>query len=321
MYNPRLVHGCNLSQKETHKTKYLDADSRRFLSEIRVRYDEWYKANAELRGPLAEQSKEDSGILRKRVELFEEYKEFIDQQHYAEKFDSRSNLHSSVIEEFMFYLFRDLIQEFGSHALIGKSHAFKDVFFTPPNYREMLVRPFARIERKDHDFVIGATYVASFDAETPPVEENGTENVESRVEETPGSYEEVAVTEDAESHLFDIPAVAIECKTYLDKTMLEGSSRAAEELKARHPNGLYIVVMEWIKLTEAVNPRKYKVDQIYILRKQKNTDREFRYLESYKKNLVAVDVVEHLFETVRQHLTTDWSGGIASSLDRGWLIG
>ena len=63
--------------------------------------------------------------------------------------------------------------------------------------------------------------------------------------------------------------------------MLEGSSRAAEEIKARHPNGLYIVVMEYIKLTEAVNLRKYKVDQIYVLRKQKNTDREFRYATSY----------------------------------------
>ena len=37
-----------------------------------------------------------------------EYKDFLDQQHYAEKFDSRSNLHSSVLEEFMYYLFKDL---------------------------------------------------------------------------------------------------------------------------------------------------------------------------------------------------------------------
>ncbi len=48
--------------------------------------------------------------------------------------------------------------------------------------------------------------------------------------------------------------------------MLEGSSRAAEDLKARNPNSLYVVLMEWIKLTSDVNLRKYKVDQIYVLR-------------------------------------------------------
>jgi hypothetical protein len=32
------------------------------------------------------------------VKLFAEHKEFIDQKKYAEQFDSRSNLHSSVIE-------------------------------------------------------------------------------------------------------------------------------------------------------------------------------------------------------------------------------
>lgn len=317
----RLVHGCNLARKEGHKTKYQDADSRRYLAEIRPRYDQWHEANMNLIGPCAGEDTPDEATIKQRVQLFEDYKEFIDQRKYAEKLDSRSNLHSSVLEEFMFYLFKDLVDGFGKHALIGKSHAFKDVFFFPPSYRDMLIRPYARIEKKDHDFVIGATYVASFDAKTPLIETPGEEEPETRIEETPSNYQEVAVTPDAESHLFDIPAVAIECKTYLDKTMLEGSSRAAEELKARHPNGLYIVVMEWIKLTEAINPKKYKVDQIYVLRRQKNTDREFRYLETYEKKPVAVDVVMHLFATVRSHLTTDWAGGVASGLARGWLLG
>ncbi|NES71241.1 MAG: Bpu10I family restriction endonuclease, partial [Okeania sp. SIO2D1] len=40
---------------------------------------------------------------------------------------------------------------------------------------------------------------------------------------------------------------------------------------------IYILVAEWLKLTDAVNLRKFKIDQIYVLRKQKNTDREFRF--------------------------------------------
>jgi len=261
MPNPKLIHGCNLLQKETHKTKYTDEKSRRLLTEIRVKYDVWSRANMDLIGPGRIPCENDETILKQRVALFEEYKGFIDQQHYAEQFDSRSNLHSSVLEEFMFYLFKDLVAAFGDHALIGKSHSFKDIFFFPPTYAGMLDRPYAMIERKDHDFVIGATYKASFDSSLPPIEGIAAET-SMKVEETPGDYSEVKVTDGAEAHLFDIPAVAIECKTYLDKTMLEGSSRAAEEIKARHPNGLYIVVMEWLKLTEAVNVRKYKVDQI-----------------------------------------------------------
>ena len=103
-------------------------------------------------------------------------------------------------------------------------------------------------------------------------------------------------------------------------TVAVGSSRAAEEIKARHPNGLYIVVMEYIKLTEAVNLRKYKVDQIYVLRKQKNTDREFRYATSYTQNPIDYITVKHLFDTVRTHLVKDWTGDVASGLERGWLI-
>ena len=123
-----------------------------------------------------------------------------------------------------------------------------------------------------------------------------------------------------EQHSWQIPAIAIECKTYLDKTMLEGSSTAAEQLKHRNPNAIYIVVAEWLKLTEQVNLKKFKVDQIYVLRKQKNTDREYRYDPTYKKNPVYADVVQHMFDIVRNHLTTDWEGGISYGLQKGFLL-
>lgn len=271
--NP-FIHGSNLLEKEKHRSKYQGEVSKRYLTEIRLRYDQWRNANLALMGPGSSPSDLDIGIVTQRLALLNSYKDWLDQQHFAEHFDSRSNLHSSVLEEFMYYLFKDLVADFGQHALIGKSHTFKDIFFTPPKYAEMLKRPYAVIERKDHDFVIGATVEASFRAATPPANDETPTEEKTIVTEEPSDYDTVTVTGDAETHIFDIPAVAIECKTYLDKTMLEGSSRAAEELKARNPNGLYIVVMEWIKLAEAVNLRKYKVDQIYVLRKQKNTDRD-----------------------------------------------
>lgn len=288
-----LVHGNNITQKENLKEKYTDAESRQFIEEIRYQYELWKVANEKLVGPISTIHLDDNNIINERVRLFSEYKKFLDQQKYAEKFDSRGNLHSSVLEEFMYYLFRDLVFEFSELALIGKSHTFKDIFFNAPNYKEMVSKPYLKMEKKDHDFAIGVNINAKMSSAGNPSEEH---------------------------HTFQIPAVAIECKTYLDKTMLEGSSTAAEQLKHRNPNAIYIVVAEWLKLTEQVNLRKYKVDQIYILRKQKNTDREYRYAESYKMNPIFEDVVQHLFNTVRTHLTTDWEGGISFGLTKGYLL-
>jgi hypothetical protein len=336
-----LVHGDNLLAKEGHRTKYRDEESRRFLLEIRPMYDEWKRANTALVGPRLALSGDDVTTLGERVRLLEEYKDFLDQQHYAEKFDSRSNLHSSVLEEFLYFLFRDLVADFGDKALIGKSHAFKDMFFVPPGYRGMLERPHAVIEKKDHDFVIGINVEVAFQTRVPtagpavrgrakPAPEPSLQEGEVTVVDTDPVHDEDSSTEVAqdvvllrgeqEIHTLDVPAVAIECKTYLDKTMLEGSSRAAEDLKGRVPTSLYIVVMEWIKLSDAINPEKFKVDQIYVLRQDKNVDREFRYAETYVKKPISLKVVRHLFQTVRNHLASDWEGGIQHAIERGWLV-
>lgn len=287
------VHGNNLHQKTVGKKKYVDDISVSYLKEINERYREWRRDNMALQGPNRHETPEDFSIIQKRVELFSEYKNYIDQQHYAEAFDSRSNLHSSVLEEFIYYLFRDLLLDFEGKPLVGKSRAFKDMFFAPRSYQDMVTRPALKIEKKDHDFIIGISINAVFKC-------NGSDLVE---------------TEE-----FEIPAVAIECKTYLDKTMLEASSTAADQLKYKNPNAKYIVVMEWLKLTDAINLRKYKVDQIYVFRKQKNTDREYRYDEAYDKKPIDVDVVYHLFDMVRNHLTSDWGGDVGQGLERGWLI-
>ena len=288
------VHGDNLKEKENHKTKYMDDISKAYLNEIRAKYDIWKKGNEDLKGPTSTVSlEEDIEILKKRTALFSEYKEFVDQQKYAELFDSRSNLHSSILEEFVYFLFKDMVFEFSPNALLGKAHAFKDIFFSAPNFKEMVTKPHTRIEKKDHDFVIGI-------------------NIHSKMHCAGNDVEEVDI--------FQIPAVAIECKTYLDKTMLEGSSTAAEQLRHKNPNAIYIVLSEWLKLSESINLSKYRVNQIYVLRKQKNTDREFRYADDYVKNPIYDDVVFHLFQTVRDHLTMDWENGISFGLQKGYLL-
>lgn len=294
----KYVHGDNLYKKEHPQTekerrKYGDSISRRYLGEIREKYEEWKVANLALAGPGKTVDTNDREIIRQRVGLFNTYKDFIDQQVYAERFDSRSNLHSTALEEFMYYLFKDLTADYSVDALIGKSRAFKDLSFKSDNFNNMLLTPGTLLEVKDYDFVIGATIDAEFKC-------RGRNH--------------------GDSQCFDMPALAIECKTYLDKTMLESCSTTGEQLKKNNPNAMYIVVAERLKLSEAVNLKNCKIDQIYILRKQKNTDREDRFSEGYVANPIYEDVVWHLFTTVRDFLSADWGGKIADGLRRGYLI-
>ncbi|RLM21105.1 restriction endonuclease [Brenneria alni] len=292
--NNVFVHGNNIFQKLNSKIKYTDGKSVLYLKEINERYETWKKNNLEIKGPFKDTFLEESQkIINERVRLLNDYKDFLDIQEYAEHFDSRSNLHSSVLEEFMYYLFKDIVEEISPHALIGKSHSFKDIFFRSSSYENMVERPYAIIEKKDHDFSIGISVNAKMSCNGSDVDED---------------------------HIWDIPAIAIECKTYLDKTMLQDVSTAAEEIKLKNPNAMYIVVAEWLKLTENINLNKYKVDQIYVLRKQKNTDREYRYLEGYVKNPIYDDAVMHLFSLVKNFLTSDWEGGINYGLQNGYLL-
>jgi hypothetical protein len=46
------VHGNNLLQKEQHTTKYISAESKKLLAEIRQAYKGWEEANEKLIGPL-----------------------------------------------------------------------------------------------------------------------------------------------------------------------------------------------------------------------------------------------------------------------------
>lgn len=75
--NP-LVHGSNLEQKENHRTKYKDAESKKYLSEIRKEYDKWHSDNIKLIGPTSNCEEQDNNIISERVELLSNYKDFLD---------------------------------------------------------------------------------------------------------------------------------------------------------------------------------------------------------------------------------------------------
>ena len=96
----------------------------------------------------------------------------------------------------------------------------------------------------------------------------------------------------------NLPIVAIECKTFIDKTMLEGSVATAEKLKVGNPYTFFGIVAETYDVSMDVNPAYSRIDQIYILRR---TSRR-----GAKRN-IDPEVVCSLITDVMKHLEKPWS--------------
>lgn len=284
-----FVHGQNLKQKLRggSKNKYADKLSQALLQEVGDFYGEWRTANLALKGASQD-------VVENRVELLNSYKDAIDDARYAQHFDSRSNLASSVIEEFLFYLFHDAVPHMDCRPHLGKGESFRALYFAATSWDDMVTNPGLRMESKDHDFMIATRVAASFITGAPE-----------------STAQELAML---------VPAVAIECKTYLDKTMLEGAASAAEDLKVINPNAMYVIVAEYLKLTENLNLNRYRkyIDQVYVLRRQKNTDQDERLLPGFEKKPIHQDLIWDLYGRVRHHLTESWE--LEGRLEKGMLL-
>ncbi|HHS97110.1 MAG TPA: Bpu10I family restriction endonuclease [Chloroflexi bacterium] len=149
---------------------------------------------------------------------------------------------------------------------LEEARAYSNLFFAPRSLQEFIHTPRMRINEKDQDFAI---------------------------------YRSVRVRADGEEKLIKVPVVSIECKTYIDKTMLEGSIATAEKIKMGNPYCLFVVVTEWYDVSYEVDPKYSRIDQIYVLRRSKRREESSQPIDP--------DVVLDLFGFVHEHLTRDWS--------------
>ena len=280
-----LVHGANLAAKR-NSPRYKNPKHQALLDELELGYATWKQRNLELKGTT-------EAVVLKRVEWLNEYKDFADAAKFATAFDSRSRLHSSILEEFLVYLFKDSVPLLEKHPVLGGGKAYSALHFEPSTYGQLLDNVVPVVEVKDQDFLIGAHITASFQTETktPPIMVQ-----------------------------FNLPFIAIEAKTYVDKTMLGEMSTTAEALKSAVPGSKFYVVAEYLKLTEGYQFGGSKIDQVYILRRQKNVDREFRLQDTFKRNPIQDDLVVDLFHEVVNFLAMTPEGVVDSRIDRGKLL-
>lgn len=191
----------------------------------------------------------------------------------------QTGLGSTIMEEFFYLLFKkktDLMQLNHDNVFVGKGNSYVSLSFTPRSFANVFENPNANFHTKDQDFVLGA-------------------NVEIQIIADGNSQNTPTV----------IPIVAIECKTYLERNMLDSCAATAGRLKNAMPYCVYIVASEYMKMSDA-SPELTDIDEVYILCKAKNADRERRKRNNEEPFEIDPDLIIDLFERVERHLNSIW---------------
>ncbi len=210
--------------------------------------------------------------INQRVKWLNDYKNEIKNVDFS----AQSKFHSTVPEEFLCYLFKDYLQKLNNYAQnnseeikkiqLGGTRTYSNLYFAPENLVDFIKTPNMKINENDLDFAI---------------------------------YRTILIKADGEQKLINVPVVSIECKTYIDKTMLEGSIATAEKIKNGNPYCLFLVVTECYDVSLDVDPAYSRINQIYVLKKEKRKSKNSKPID--------FEVVKDLFKFVRNHLERNWS--------------
>lgn len=275
-YPKTFVHASNIKAKQQKAN--LSERQKRALPLIEEAYLKYVNAIDDIKG----YSKEE---IEQRVKLLNDYYDFIHDNDWDNLFASQSKFRSTILEEFLFILFnrligdlRDKINDENSILMCGSSKSYTNMYFYAKNVKEFVKAPEIGINMKDQDFAI---------------------------------YRELSLKINDKSKKVLLPVVAIEAKTYLDKTMLEGSIATAEKIKSGNPYTKFYIVTETYEVDLNVDPAYSRIDQIYVLRK--SNDRS-------ENKPVYTDVIEMLVNVVREHLCNEWSNVEEKLTSKGIIL-
>ncbi len=222
-------------------------------------------------------NKSDEKIIAEKVEHLNAYYDAFDKGNFGNIFTSQSKLRSTILEEFLCILFEDLIcqkqTELKTDNLkAGGVKAYSNLYFSSENLKQFVDSPIIGINQKDQDYAI---------------------------------YRSLNLVVNGQmSKVINLPIVSIEAKTYIDKTMLEGSIATAEKIKSGNPYAKFFMVAETYEVDQSVDPAYSRIDQIYVLRKSATRG---------STSPIDFDVVHSLYADVKNHLNRDW-GNIKNKL-------
>ncbi|HVJ04532.1 MAG TPA: Bpu10I family restriction endonuclease [Candidatus Saccharimonadales bacterium] len=264
---PQYPHAGNIAKKiKDHQGKGTALSAT--IDEIFKRYSAWRKATFQASG-------DKSAVIAEKVRVFDSYSSFLDTKP-VDAFDSRGALVSSALEEFCYYLLKPMLDGFPK-ALLGKQNTYQGLYFTAANFKQLLKLPTAHTPVNTLDFIIGA-------------------HVQGMVK----------TDEDEEKFAILLPAVAVECKGYLDRPRFIESQNMARAIKSAFPQCLYILIAQCCKLNLKKIGVAPDIDGIYVWRRMQNIDRKIRREKGIQLKPLHTPAVEHFYDRVQQQLTDDW---------------
>lgn len=226
----------------------------------------------------------DKKSINNKVALLNQYYNNFEIWNLESLFSSQGKFRSTVLEEFTFLLFKPLVDSLRkkydteSKFFSGAASAYTNMYFSAPDIKGFISHPSPNINVKNQDFAI---------------------------------YRRMEIDFEGEKKVIDIPVIAIENKTYLDRTMLEGIIATAEKLKQGSPYTKMVVVAEAYEVTLDMDPKYSRIDQIYVLRKCRERDIS-RPIDS--------KVVWELYQDVKDHLERPWSNVEAKLKKEGKIM-
>lgn len=271
---PQLAHASNILTKayklyEKPAKGHID-----LLNIVIVKYLEYFNAIQSIH------AYEDTD-LKARAELLDGYYKFFEDSRIESTFDSRSKIRSTILEEFTYLFLKDLVDSIitakcgkdNNDIQCGAVDAYSNLYITGKDISSFANEPLVRINGKDQDYAI----YCKFQIVIP--NKNG-KNI---------------------TVIANVPILAIENKTFLDKTMLDSAIATAEKLKSGNPYSAFIVITETYAVAEDVDPIYSRIDQIFVLRKCKH-DKSNRMPQP-----VDPDVLAKIIKFVSNHLNCTWS--------------
>lgn len=286
-------------------SKLDDAEDERLelLREIENKYREWREQIDEISGI----EKED---ITAHARLYSEYKNFIQEERF-DVFDRRGRLHSTALEEFHFHLFKNLVDEIVDDNVINRrENETLDGITSESEETDVILE-----QRNSNYLGKGDKTIDSLSLRNLILEDElklapSTTNqdfVIGREISTDGSNLFWDPEEGDETLI--IPAVIIECKEYFDKTMIRrGKNEASDLTNSLTFQPHFYLVSEYIKVSDLDLMAGSDIENLYVLRKQQQTDLEDRRDNPdwpENRNDIDPELVWHMFQNVQSFLTED----------------
>lgn len=259
----QLSHASNILNK--YKNGKLTAKQQQAFDEIVPQYATYLKKMLAI-------NKFDKNSINTKTDLLNDYYNFLHNKMYDNIFSAQGKFRSTILEEFLFLIFKDFVdsyhKQYDENNVLnsGSVKAYSNIYFKPKDFVHFIQNPEIGVNEKDQDYAIYRSFDISIDQQPP--------------------------------QQIRVPAIAVEVKTYIDKTMLDSIIATAEKIKNGNPHARFIAVTETYDVSLKVDPAYARIDQIYVLRK---TQRKAGWSDIDK------DVVWKLFEDTENHLKQPWS--------------